>query len=67
MIYNEKELAVAIMRGDTQIYIHDDLISGVSKIKNPSEVVWKSVVAALATSAFFWGSPCAAALGIAEV
>ena len=63
MVRNEKELADAIMRGDSHIELHDNLVSGVGKIKNPSEVVWKSVAAALIASAFFWGSPCAAMLG----
>ena len=51
------------MRGDSLIELHDNLVSGVGKIKYPSEVVWKSVAAALIASAFFWGSPCAAVLG----
>lgn len=63
MVKNEKELADAIMRGDTIIELNELLVSGVGKIKYPSEVVWKSVVAALISSAFFWGSPCAAMLG----
>lgn len=64
MVRNEKELAKAIMRGDSQIELHQDFVSGVAKIKNPSEVVWKSVAAALVASAFFWGGPGAAMLGI---
>lgn len=64
MVRNEKELANAIMQGNSQIELHDDLISGVNKIKNPSEVVWKSVAAALVTSAFFWAGAPAMALGI---
>lgn len=63
MVRNEIELAEAIMRGDSLIELHDNLVSGVGKIKYPSEVVWKSVAAALIASAFFWGSPCAAVLG----
>lgn len=55
MVLNEKELAKAIMRCDSRIELHKDLIGGVEKIKNPSEVVWKSVAAVLITSAFFWG------------
>lgn len=64
MVRNEKELANAIMQGNSRIELHDDLISGVNKIKNPSEVVWKSVAAALVTSAFFWAGAPAMALGI---
>ena len=64
MVLNEKELAKAIMRRDSRIELHKDLIGGVEKIKNPSEVVWKSVAAALVTSAFFWGSGQAVMLGI---
>lgn len=36
-----------------------------TKIQNPSEVVFKSVAAAIVTSAFFWGGPCAVALDFA--
>jgi len=64
MIRNEKELAKAIMRGDSRIELSADLVSGVSKIKYPSEVVWKSVAAALVASAFFWAGAPAMALGI---
>ena len=56
MVLNEKELAKAIMRRDSRIELHKDLIGGVEKIKNPSEVVWKSVAALLVTSAFFFGA-----------
>lgn len=34
--------------------LNESLISGVSKILNPSEVAWKAVLAALAASSFFW-------------
>ena len=64
MVRNEKELAKAIMCGDLRIELHEDLVGGVEKIKNPSEVVWKSVAAALVTSAFFWAGAPAMALGI---
>lgn len=64
MVRNEKELAKAILAHNGRIELHDGLTGGVSKIKNPSEVVWKSVAAALVASAFFWGSPCAAVLGL---
>lgn len=63
MVLNEKELAKAIMKHDSRIELHKDLIGGIEKIKNPSEVVWKSVAAALVTSAFFWGGAPAAMLG----
>lgn len=56
MVKNEKDLAKAIMRGDLHIDLHSSLVNGVRKIKDPSEVVWKSVAAVLITSAFFWGS-----------
>ena len=56
MVLSEKELAKAIMRRDSRIELHEDLIGGVEKIKNPSEVVWKSVAAVLVTSAFFFGA-----------
>lgn len=61
MVFNEKELAKAIMHGDSQIELSESLVSGVEKIKNPSDVVWKSVAAALIASAFFWGGPAAIA------
>ncbi|MCQ2075476.1 MAG: hypothetical protein MJZ20_00350 [Bacteroidaceae bacterium] len=64
MVRNEKELANAIMQGNSRIELHDDLVSGVNKIKYPSEVVWKSVAAALVTSAVFWAGAPAMALGI---
>lgn len=63
MVLNEKELAKAIMKHDSRIELHKDLIGGIEKIKKPSEVVWKSVAAALVTSAFFWGGAPAAMLG----
>ena len=65
MVTTETELARAIMNKDYRIYIDDALIGGIQKIQNPSEVAFKSVAAALVTSAFFWGGPCAAALGFA--
>lgn len=65
MVHTEKELAKAIMSKESYIYLSDDLVSGVRKIIDPSEVVWKSVISALVASAFFWGSPCACALGFA--
>lgn len=64
MVKNEKELAKAIMRGDSTIELSDSLVSPVSRIKDPSEVVWKSVAAALVTSAFFWAGGPAIALGV---
>lgn len=63
MIKDEKNLAKAIMRGDSRIELSESLADGVEKIKNPSEVVWKSVAAALVASAFFWGSASAVTLG----
>lgn len=65
MIDNEKDLANAIMRGDYTIELDAALEAGVSKIKYPSEVVWRSVAAALITSAFFWGG--ATAIGLLAV
>lgn len=64
MVRNEKELAKAIKAHDSRIELQSNLTGGVSKIKNPSEVVWASVAAALVASAFFWGSPCAMILGL---
>ncbi|MCM1220679.1 MAG: hypothetical protein NC548_39940 [Lachnospiraceae bacterium] len=64
MVRNEKELAKALLAHDSRIELHDSLTGGVSKIKCPSDIVWKSVAAALVTSAFFWGGPCAAAFGL---
>lgn len=65
MIHNEKDLANAIMRGDSRIELSENLVSGVEKIKNPSEVVWMSVAAALISSSFFWLGGSAILLGIA--
>jgi hypothetical protein len=64
MVHNEKELAKAILRGDSRIELSSDLVSGVEKIKDPSEVVWKSVAAALVSSAFFWAGGPALGLGL---
>lgn len=64
MVRNEKELAKAILRHDTTIELSDSLVSGVDKILAPSVVAFKSVLAALVASAFFWGSPTAAILGM---
>ena len=57
MLTDEKQLAQAIMRGDSRIELDLALESGVEKIKSPSSVAWKSVFAAIIASAFFWGSP----------
>lgn len=51
---NEQELAKAIMDGETRIELDESLISGASKILNPSEVAWEAVLAALIASSFFW-------------
>ena len=64
MVKNEQELAEAIMRRDSIIELSEYLVDGVDKIKYPDGVVWKSVAAALVTSAFFWGGASAVALGI---
>ena len=40
------------------------MVGGVEKIKDPSEVVWKSVAAALVSSAFFWAGGPALGLGL---
>lgn len=64
MINQEKDLAKAIMRGDASISLSQGLSSSVEKIKEPSAVVWKSVAAALAASAFFWAGGPAIALGM---
>ena len=64
MIRNEKELANAIMHGDYRVEISEDLISPVRKIKDPSEIVWGSIVSVLVTSAFFWGGAGPMALGL---
>lgn len=52
--YNEKELAKAIMTGVSRIELDGALVSGVSKILNPSEVAWSAVMSALVASSFFW-------------
>lgn len=65
MVRNEKELASAIMCDGLKIELSENLVSGVEKIKCPSNVVWMSVAAALAASAFFWASGPAILLGIA--
>lgn len=62
MVKNEKELAYAIMRHDYCIELNDNLVGAVSKIIEPSEVVWKSILAVFVASAFFWGN--GVALGI---
>lgn len=64
MVRNERELAKAIQHRESVIDLHNDLIGGVEKIKDPSAIAWASVATALASSAFFWGSPCAAVLGL---
>ena len=65
MLTDEKQLAQAIMRGDSRIELDLALESGVEKIKSPSSVAWKSVFAAIIASAFFWGSPAGVIGGIA--
>lgn len=52
------------MASNSKIELSSDLATGVERIKDPSEVVWKSVLAALVASTFFWGSPGATILGI---
>lgn len=64
MVRTEKDLAKAILCRESVIDLHNDLIGGVEKIKDPSAIAWASVAAALVSSAFFWGSPCAAVLGL---
>lgn len=64
MIDNEKDLAKAIMRGDSWIDLTKDLVGSVGKIISPSEVVFMSVLAALVSSAFFLGSSSAVVLGM---
>lgn len=64
MIDNEQDLAKAIMRGESRIELAEDLAGSVGKIISPSEVVFMSVLAALVSSAFFWGSPSAVVLGM---
>ena len=64
MVRNEKELADAIMRGDSQIQLTDKLVSGCEKIMAPSGVVWASVLSAFVASAFFWAGGPAILLGI---
>lgn len=54
MVTNEKNLAKAIMRGDSIIDLSSDLSSAVDKIKSPSSVVWLSVISALIASSCFW-------------
>ncbi len=49
------------MRGDSRIEIYESLVCGIEKIKDPSEVIWKSVAVALVTSVFFWAGPVAIA------
>lgn len=63
-VSNEKELAKAIMRNEHSITMSSSLVDGVRKIKDPSDVIWTSVAAALVTSAFFWGSAGAVAFGL---
>lgn len=64
MIKKEKDLAEAIMRGESRIEISSELASAVDKIKEPSAVVWQSVAAALVASAFFWAGGPALGLGL---
>lgn len=64
MIKKEKDLAEAIMRGESRIEISSELASAVDKIKEPSAVVWQSVAAALVASAFFWAGAPALGLGL---
>ncbi len=64
MIKNEKQLAKGILAGEARMELSEKLVSGVEKIKKPSDVVWKSVAAALATSAFFWAGGSSLLLGM---
>lgn len=64
MIKKEKDLAEAIMRGESRIEMSSELTSAVDKIKEPSAVVWQSVAAALVASAFFWAGGPALSLGL---
>jgi hypothetical protein len=65
MVKTEKQLAEAIMRGDSCIELSENLVGGVERIKNPSEIVWYSIAAVLGTSAFFWSGGPAILLGMA--
>ena len=64
MARNEKELADAIMRSDSQIQLTDKLASGCEKIMAPSGVVWASILSAFIASTFFWAGGPAIFLGI---
>lgn len=64
MVDNEKKLAEAIMRGDSQIELTKTLKNGVEKIMAPSGVVWASVLSAFVASTFFWAGGSAILLGI---
>lgn len=61
---NEKQLAEAIMRGDSRLELSDKLSSGVDKIKEPTGVVWSSILSVFVASAFFWAGGPAILLGI---
>lgn len=64
MLKNEKQLAEAILRGDSTIELSEKLASGVEKIKEPSGVVWSSILSAFVASAFFWAGGPAIILGM---
>ena len=51
---NEQELAKAIMNGESRIELTESMVSGVSKILNPSEEAWEAVLPALIAVSFFW-------------
>ena len=53
MVRNEKELAKVIMYGDSCIELHENIVGWVEKEKSLFENIWKSIVAALFSSAFF--------------
>ena len=53
MVIDEKQLAQAIMRGDSRIELDLSLVTGVEKILAPSSTVWESIFAVFISAAFF--------------
>lgn len=64
MVTNEKQLAEAIMNGESKIELTDKLVSGCEKILAPSDVVWASILSAFVASTFFWAGGSAILVGI---
>lgn len=56
LVTYEKQLAEAVMNGETKIELTDKLVGGCEKIMAPSDIVWASILSALVASILLGGA-----------